>query len=321
MLKQIIIIFDLFIFIFSYLIIVIFVLIGVSFLTLMERKVLGLIQLRKGPLKVGVLGFLQPFRDAIKLFTKENINPLIVNYFIFYFSPVLIFFLSIFIWVSIPFISLIINFEYGILFILCISRLGVYPLIIAGWSSNSYYSILGSLRRVAQSVSYEVRFSLILIGLIILLDRLNLIIFYKIQGYTWLLIICLPIFLLFITSVLAETNRSPFDFAEGESELVSGFNVEYSGGGFAILFMAEYRNILFIRILIVNLIFGGDYWRLIFYFKLVLISFLIIWVRGTLPRFRYDKLMSIVWKVYLLISMNFIILFYGVKVLLYTIFL
>lgn len=297
----------------------IFVLLGVSFLTLMERKVLGLIQLRKGPNKVGYLGLIQPFGDAIKLFTKENISPLMVNYFIFYFSPVFMLFLSLIIWIVFPFLRLILRFDYGVLFILCVSRLGVYPVMIAGWSSNSCYSILGSIRRVAQSISYEVRFSLIIISFIILGDRIRLFLFYEIQFYFWLVIICLPLFIIMVSSILAETNRSPFDFVEGESELVSGFNVEYSGGGFAILFMAEYARILFMRILIVNFSLGGNYWRIFFYIKIVTISFLFIWVRGTLPRFRYDKLIFMVWKIYLVVSINYIILFYGMKMFFHTI--
>nr|AXS65510.1 NADH dehydrogenase subunit 1 [Elateroidea sp. 8 KM-2017] len=314
-------IYDFLMFIISYLMMVLFILMGVSFLTLMERKVLGLIQMRKGPLKVGLMGIIQPFSDAVKLFSKENVNPLMVNYYIFYLSPVLMLFLSLILWVSFPFLCLMLNFEYSILFILCISSLGVYPVMMAGWSSNSYYSMLGSLRSVAQSVSYEVSFSLILIGLLIILGDLSMMYLYKMQVKMWMLGFAMPLFMMLISSILAETNRSPYDFAEGESELVSGFNVEYSGGGFAILFMAEYSNILFMSVLITNFMMGGDYWTFMFYLKLVIISFLIIWVRGTLPRFRYDKLMFMVWKVYLMISLNFIFLLYGVKMIFCTMFL
>lgn len=312
---------ELIIFMIRYFLIVFIILLGVSFLTLIERKGLGLIQLRKGPNKVGINGLIQPFGDAIKLFRKELVYPYIINYLIYYFSPVIGLFLSLIFWIRIPYLTIIVRFEYRILFIFCVSGVGVYSVIISGWASNSYYSILGSIRSVAQSISYEVRFSLILVGLLILFRRLNLMDFIIFQTYLWIVWINLPLVLIFFSSLLAETNRSPFDFAEGESELVSGFNVEYSGGGFAILFISEYTNILFIRILIVVVYIGGDYWRLIFYLKWVFISFIFIWVRGTLPRFRYDKLMFIVWKIYLVVSLNFILIFFGIKVLLYSQFL
>lgn len=297
------------------------VLLGVSFLTLIERKGLGLIQLRKGPNKVGLLGLIQPFGDAIKLFRKENLYPYIINYLIYYFSPLLGLFLSLIFWICLPYLTLILRFEFGILYIFCISRVGVYSVIISGWSSNSYYSILGSLRRVAQSISYEVSFSLILVSLLLLFGRFNLMDFRIYQFYLWIIWINFPLVYIFFSSLLAETNRSPFDFAEGESELVSGFNVEYSGGGFAILFMSEYINILFMSIFFVTIYIGGDYWRFFFYLKWLIISFIFIWVRGTLPRFRYDKLMFMVWKVYLMVSLNFILIFFGIKVLLYSQFL
>jgi len=183
------------------------------------------------------------------------------------------------------------SFNLGILFFLCCTSIGVYIIIIAGWSSNSNYSILGGLRAVAQTISYEVSLSLILISFIFLIESFNFLIFIEYQKYGWFMFIIIPLMLVLFSSILAETNRTPFDFAEGESELVSGFNVEYRRGGFALIFLAEYARILFIRILFVVLLIGADIFSLFFFLKLTLISFLFVWVRATLPRFRYDKLM------------------------------
>lgn len=311
---------DLIVFIIRYLILIIFILLGISFFTLLERKGLGLIQLRKGPFKVGFYGILQPFRDAIKLFSKEQVFPIIINFRIFYFRPFLGIILSIIFWLRIPFLTLLVNFSLRVLFVLCISRLGVYVVIMAGWSSNSYYRILGRVRRVAQSISYEVRFSLILLNVLIIYERYRLIDYYESQDL-WIFFLIIPLSLIFFSSILAETGRRPFDFVEGESELVSGFNTEYSRRGFAFLFISEYRNIIFISIFFCVIFLGRDYWTLFFFLKMVLISYLFIWVRGTLPRFRYDKLMFLVWKIYLVISLNYIILFYGLKFLFNSIFM
>lgn len=312
---------DLIIIIFSGLLLVICVLIGVAFLTLIERKVLGYIQIRKGPNKVGFLGIPQPFRDAIKLFTKEQIYPLISNYFIYYFAPVVNLFLALLLWFCIPFFSGFLNFNFGILFFLCCSSLRVYTIIIAGWSSNSNYSLLGGLRSVAQTISYEVRLALILLSFLVLVSSLDLQDFLKYQGYFWIIFIIIPLSLIWFVSSLAETNRTPFDFAEGESELVSGFNVEYSAGGFALIFLAEYANILFIRMLFCLIFLGGDFLSWLFFIKLVFLSFVFIWVRGTLPRYRYDKLIYLAWKRFLPVSLNFLIFYIGLKMLVFSILL
>lgn len=288
----------------------------VAFLTLLERKVLGYIQIRKGPNKLGIVGLPQPFRDAIKLFSKEQTFPLLSNYLIYYFSPVVSLFLSLSIWIRIPYFIKIYSFNLRLLFFLCCTRLGVYTIIIAGWSSNSNYSLLGGLRSVAQTISYEVRLRLILISFIIFIIRFNINIFSIFQKNLWFLFICFPLSLCWFSSSLAETNRTPFDFAEGESELVSGFNVEYRSGGFALIFLSEYASILFIRILFALIFLGGDLLSLSFYFKLGFISFLFIWVRGSLPRFRYDKLIYLAWKSYLPISLNFLCFFLSLKILL-----
>nr|YP_010527024.1 NADH dehydrogenase subunit 1 [Brahmaea certhia]UHM24624.1 NADH dehydrogenase subunit 1 [Brahmaea certhia]UXR12361.1 NADH dehydrogenase subunit 1 [Brahmaea certhia] len=298
------------------LILILGVLIGVAFLTLFERKILGYIQIRKGPNKVGFLGILQPFSDAIKLFTKEQIYPSFSNYMSYYFSPVISFILSLMIWMLIPYYFNMINFNLGILFFLCCTSMGVYTVMIAGWSSNSNYSLLGGLRAVAQTISYEVSLALIFLCSILLIMDFNMMNFFFFQVNIWFIWILFPLSLCWLSSSLAETNRTPFDFAEGESELVSGFNIEYSSGGFALIFLAEYSSILFMSFLFVVMYMGGYSLSLMFYLKLSFVSFIFIWVRGTLPRYRYDKLMYLAWKSYLPISLNFLLLLMGLKIFL-----
>nr|CCI88312.1 NADH dehydrogenase subunit 1 [Thaumetopoea processionea] len=306
---------DLFSIFIGFVFLVLGVLVGVAYLTLLERKVLGYIQIRKGPNKVGFIGILQPFSDAIKLFTKEQTYPNFSNYFIYYFSPVVSFLLSLVVWGLIPYYMNMISFSLGVLFFLCCTSLGVYTVMVAGWSSNSNYSLLGSLRAVAQTISYEVSLALIFMSSIIMIMSLNLISLFIYQNMVWFIFIMFPLGLCWISSSLAETNRTPFDFAEGESELVSGFNVEYSSGGFALIFLAEYSSILFMSLLFVLIYLGGYCLNFFFYLKLLFISFLFIWVRGTLPRYRYDKLMYLAWKSYLPISLNFLMFFLGAKIL------
>nr|YP_010157550.1 NADH dehydrogenase subunit 1 [Pasiphila chloerata]QRG01698.1 NADH dehydrogenase subunit 1 [Pasiphila chloerata] len=293
------------------------VLIGVAFLTLLERKVLGYIQIRKGPNKVGLMGILQPFSDAIKLFSKEQTYPMFSNYMSYYFSPVISFLLSLMIWMLMPYYFNLMSFNLGILFFLCCTSLGVYTVMIAGWSSNSNYALLGGLRAVAQTISYEVSLSLILLSSIIMIMDFSLLNFIFYQDKIWFLFLMIPLSMCWLSSSLAETNRTPFDFAEGESELVSGFNVEYSSGGFALIFLAEYSSILFMSMLFTLIYLGGYNLSLLFYMKLTFISFLFIWVRGTLPRYRYDKLMYLAWKSYLPISLNFMMFYLGLKIFLF----
>nr|AVN68045.1 NADH dehydrogenase subunit 1 [Ectobiidae sp. BB] len=299
-------------------ILLICVMVGVAFLTLLERKVLGYIHIRKGPNKVGFIGILQPFSDAIKLFTKEQTFPLMSNYLSYYFAPVFSLFLSLLIWLIMPYFSGLYSFELGLLFFLSCTSLGVYTVMIAGWSSNSNYSLLGGLRAVAQTISYEVSLALILLSFVFLVGSYNLFIFNSFQNYIWFIFITFPLALVWFTSCLAETNRTPFDFAEGESELVSGFNVEYSSGGFALIFLAEYASILFMSMLFCVLFLGSDVSSLFFYLKLSFLSFLFIWVRGTLPRFRYDKLMYLAWKSFLPLSLNYLFFFLGMKILFFS---
>nr|YP_010046646.1 NADH dehydrogenase subunit 1 [Aedes alboannulatus]QPJ78564.1 NADH dehydrogenase subunit 1 [Aedes alboannulatus] len=296
------------------LLLVICVMVGVAFLTLLERKVLGYIQIRKGPNKVGFMGLLQPFSDAVKLFTKEQTYPLLSNYIFYYFSPIFSLFLSLLIWMCLPYLIKLYSFNLGILFFLCITSLSVYTVMVAGWSSNSNYALLGGLRAVAQTISYEVSLVLILLSFIFLIGNYNFLSFYLYQKYMWFIVFCFPLALVWFASCLAETNRTPFDFAEGESELVSGFNVEYSSGGFALIFLAEYSSILFMSMLFSVIFLGSDVYSIMFFFKLTMISFLFIWVRGTLPRFRYDKLMYLAWKSFLPMSLNYLFFFIGLKI-------
>nr|QYK19294.1 NADH dehydrogenase subunit 1 [Macromia amphigena] len=298
----------------SVIILFICVLVSVAFLTLLERKVLGYIQIRKGPNKVGYCGIVQPFSDAIKLFTKEQTFPVMSNYLPYYGSPIFSLFISLFIWLIMPFYYGGLDFELGLLFFLCCTSVGVYTVMIAGWASNSMYSLLGGLRAVAQTISYEVSLALILMSFLFLGGGYNLSNFYDYQYYFWFIIISFPLGIIWFASCLAETNRTPFDFAEGESELVSGFNIEYSSGGFALIFMAEYASILFMSMLTVVLFLGGGLYSMFFILKLVFVSFIFIWVRGTLPRFRYDKLMYLAWKSFLPVSLNYLIFFLGLKV-------
>nr|WES82269.1 NADH dehydrogenase subunit 1 [Amitermes sp.] len=301
-----------------FLLLMIFVMVGVAFLTLLERKVLGYIHIRKGPNKVGFVGIFQPFSDAIKLFTSEQYFPLVSNYLIYYFSPIFGFFLSLLVWLLIPYLSGFISFELGLLFFLACTSLGVYTVMIAGWSSNSGYSLLGGLRALAQTISYEVSLAFILLSFVVLICSYNLVYFYSYQVYLWLIFISLPLSFVWFISCLAETNRTPFDFAEGESELVSGFNVEYGAGGFALIFLAEYASILFMSLLFCIIFLGSDLYSFFFYVKLTFISFLFIWVRGTLPRFRYDKLMYLAWSSFLPLSLNYLLFFVGVSCFIFS---
>nr|QRV62629.1 NADH dehydrogenase subunit 1 [Rhithrodytes crux] len=297
---------------------VVCVLIGVAFLTLLERKILGYIQIRKGPNKVGFMGIPQPFSDAIKLFSKEQTFPLLSNYIMYYYSPVMSLFLSLLMWMIVPYMMGLFTFSLSMLMFLCLTSMGVYTVMIAGWSSNSSYSMLGGMRAVAQTISYEVSLALIFMSFMVLIGGFSLMDFFMFQEYIWMLFLCLPLAFIWMVSSLAETNRTPFDFAEGESELVSGFNVEYSSGGFALIFLSEYSSILFMSMLFNIMFMGSNLFSLMFYLGMVFISFLFIWVRGTLPRFRYDKLMYLAWKSFLPVALNYLYLYLGFSVFLYS---
>nr|WHM51562.1 NADH dehydrogenase subunit 1 [Neotermes castaneus] len=302
-------------FIVVFILLIICVLVGVAFLVLLERSVLGYVHIRKGPNSVGFVGLFQPFSDAIKLFSSEQYFPLVSNYLSYYFSPVFGLFLSLLIWILIPYFSGFVSFELGLLFFLCCTSLGVYTVMVAGWSSNSNYSLLGGLRSVAQTISYEVSLALILLSFVFLVCGYDLASFYYFQFYLWLIFFTFPLSFLWFISCLAETNRTPFDFAEGESELVSGFNIEYGAGGFALIFLAEYASILFMSLLFCVIFLGCDLGSLFFYISVSFVSYLFIWVRGTLPRFRYDKLMYLAWSSFLPLSLNYLLFILGFKLL------
>nr|UGK73281.1 NADH dehydrogenase subunit 1 [Cicadellidae sp. 'Neodcortus squaras'] len=296
----------------SFIILIVFVMVSVGFFTLLERSVLGYIQTRKGPNKLGLMGLLQPFSDGEKLFLSEQVFPMNSNYFIYIICPFFSLVQSLFLWVLFPYYINCLENVLGFLFFLCLSSLSVYGLIICGWSSNSTYSMLGCIRSVSQAISYEVSLSLILLGFFLLVDGYNFVQFFFLQYSIWMIFICMPLFMVWLSCCMAETNRTPFDFSEGESELVSGFNVEYGGGGFALLFISEYSSIIFLCLVTVILFFGSNFNSYFFYLKVVLMCFYFIWVRSTLPRYRYDKLMYLAWKCYLPFCLN--ILFYFILI-------
>nr|YP_010390398.1 NADH dehydrogenase subunit 1 [Ctenocephalides canis]UPV72719.1 NADH dehydrogenase subunit 1 [Ctenocephalides canis] len=306
---------NLFMMLISMILMTIMLLIGVAFLTLLERKVLGYIQIRKGPNKVSLIGLLQPISDAIKLFSKEQVILNLSNYFIYYLCPILSLMISLMVWLLMPNLYGGLEFNLGVLFFICCLSMSVYTIMFAGWSSNSNYSLIGGLRSVAQTISYEVSLIILMMSLLFLIESFSLIMFNIFQKYVWFIFILWPLGLIYFVSSLAETNRTPFDFSEGESELVSGFNVEYGGGGFALIFLAEYASILFMSFMFCLMFLGGDYLSILFFLKLVFLSFMFIWVRGTLPRYRYDKLMYLAWKSFLPISLNYILIILSFKLL------
>nr|BAR90972.1 NADH dehydrogenase subunit 1 [Hydra vulgaris]BAR90978.1 NADH dehydrogenase subunit 1 [Hydra vulgaris] len=300
----------------KFLTIIIPVLISVAYLTLAERKILGYSQNRKGPNVVGIYGLLQPLADGVKLFSKELIIPNHVNIFLYLFSPILALSLSLLIWIIIPLgiNNLIFDFNLGIMFIFAISSINIYSILLSGWSSNSKYAFLGSLRAAAQMISYEVCISLIIFSCILCAGTLNIYSLINSQSQSISYIFPLwPIAIMFFICLLAETNRAPFDLTEGESELVSGYNVEYSSMSFALFFLAEYSHIIFSSAFFVILFLGNwnNYFfinNFIFFLKMTLFIFLFIWVRTSFPRLRYDQLMSLLWKSYLPLSLSFIII-------------
>jgi len=301
------------------LIIIVPLLISVAFFTLAERKILGAIQRRRGPNVVGVYGLLQPLSDGFKLFVKETIVPSSANSFIFVLSPILTFVISLMGWAIIPFdkSAIFAEMNIGILYLLAISSLGVYGIILSGWSSNSKYAFLGALRSTAQMVSYEVSLGFIVITLVICCGSFNLQNIIAAQKNVWFIVPFFPLFLLFFTSALAETNRHPFDLPEAEAELVSGYNVEYSAMGFALFSLGEYANMLLMSAMTTILFFGGwlppaafvsfipgSFW---FGVKICFFVILYVWMRAALPRYRYDQLMRLGWKVFLPISLVYLI--------------
>uniref|UniRef100_A0AAU6PX65 NADH-ubiquinone oxidoreductase chain 1 n=1 Tax=Ophiotreta sp. TaxID=3135526 RepID=A0AAU6PX65_9ECHI len=297
------------------------ILLAVALLTLLERKVLSYMQARKGPNLVGPLGILQPIADGLKLFIKENLKPSSASPLFFYLSPLVFFFISLLLWGVIPFYVSLFSLNFSLLFILALSSLSVYAVLGAGWASNSKYSLLGAIRGVAQIISYEVSLGLVLLPIIFLVGgwSLDLFLFKFSWNFfgVWGFVPCLPLFLMWFISSLAETNRSPFDLAEGESELVSGYNVEYAGAPFALFFIGEYANIIIMNLLSVLLFLGGGspfssiFLSIIFMcFKVGGLVSVFLWIRASFPRVRYDQLMGLMWKGFLPFSMGFLLLYY-----------
>jgi NADH-quinone oxidoreductase subunit H len=300
-------------------------LLAVAFLTLLERKVMASIHQRRGPNTVGFFGLLQAFADGIKLFVKETIFPSSASALIFVLAPITTFFISLIVWVAIPFGNnlVIADLNVSVIYILAISSLGVYGIIFSGWSSNSKWSFLGSLRSTAQMISYEVSIGVIVLCVLLFVGSLNFFDVVESQRRIWFIVPLFPLFVMFFISGLAETNRSPFDLPEAEAELVSGYNTEYSAIGFVLFFLGEYANMIIMSSLITIYFLGG--WLNFFYFvflylpgifwfglKVAFVLFLFIWTRAAYPRYRYDQLMRLGWKVFLPFSFGWLLFIAGV---------
>ena len=298
-------------------------LIGVAYLTLAERKVLGAMQLRRGPNVVGPFGLFQPFADAIKMLMKETIIPTGANRMLFLMAPMLTFGLAMIAWAVIPVNDgwAIADINVGVLYLFAISSLGVYGIIIAGWASNSKYPFLGALRSAAQMVSYEVSMGFVMVTVLLCVGSLNLNDIVLAQRHVWFALPLFPMFIIFFISALAETNRSPFDLPEGESEIVAGFFVEYSSMSFALFFLGEYANMILMAAMTTILFLGGwlapfgltfipgPIWLIL---KICVVLFFFLWTRATFPRYRYDQLMRLGWKVFLPFSLFYLVLVAGV---------
>ena len=311
------------------LVIVVPLILAVAYYTYMERKVIGWMQVRRGPNRIGPLGLLQPFADVFKLILKEIVLPENANKFLFLLAPVLSLAPAFAAWAVVPFDdwAVVADIDAGLLYILAMSSLGVYGLIIAGWASNSKYAFLGALRSTAQMVSYEVAMGFALVGVLILAGSLNLreIVLAQQGGLLdWFWLPLLPMFFIYVISGVAETNRAPFDVAEGESEIVAGFHVEYAGAGFAIFFLAEYANMILISALtsimfaggwlspfegipVIGDTFLGEGSMVWFFAKTVFFMYLFLWWRATYPRYRYDQIMRLGWKVFVPITIVWVL--------------
>ena len=303
----------------SFLLRYIIALIAIAFYTLIERKFLGYFQARKGPNKPVLIGLPVPFADAIKLFVKEQSKPSFANQLPFIMSPVFSLTLALLLWVLFPHLNQAFFLQFGVLYFLCVSSCTVYATFLSGWSSNSKYALLGALRGIAQTISYEVRMSLILIGALILLGSLDFT-YISLTQWSWVAILVPALGAIWFITNLAETNRTPFDFAEGESELVSGFNVEYRRGLFALIFISEYTRIIAIRLITAatfsSLIFSSFLGNSFLILKTLIISITFIWIRATIPRIRYDSLIILTWKSFLPVTLGALIILTPVVLLL-----
>nr|AIG23006.1 NADH dehydrogenase subunit 1 [Dasycercus cristicauda] len=282
------------------------VLLAVAFLTLIERKVLGYMQFRKGPNIVGPYGLLQPFADAVKLFTKEPLRPLTSSISMFIIAPILALSIALTIWTPLPMPNTLLDLNLGLIFVLSLSGLSVYSILWSGWASNSKYALIGALRAVAQTISYEVSLAIILLSVMLINGSFTLKTLSITQENFWLIVTTWPLAMMWYISTLAETNRAPFDLTEGESELVSGFNVEYAAGPFAMFFLAEYANIIAMNAMTTILFLGPSLMpdlshmnTMSFMLKTLLLTMAFLWVRASYPRFRYDQLMHLLWKNFL----------------------
>ena len=304
--------------------IIVSLLISIAYLTLAERKVLGYMQVRKGPNVVGIYGLLQPLADGLKLFIKEIIIPNHANMFIYIVAPILSLTLAFIAWGVIPYGPGVVlsDLGVGVLYLFVVSSISVYAVLMSGWSSNSKYAFLGAIRAAAQMISYEVSIGLIILAVILCVGSLNLSEIVMVQENIPFILPLFPAAIMFFVSVLAETNRVPFDLTEGESELVSGFNVEYSSMSFALFFLAEYCHIILMSTFGVLLFLSGwpfsmtpSFYNFVWFaIKIVIIVFLFIWIRATYPRVRYDQLMTLLWKSYLPLSGAFVVLVSGILI-------
>nr|WBK03006.1 NADH dehydrogenase subunit 1 [Yoda sp. d ASH-2021] len=290
-------------------------LLAVAFITLGERNIIGYMQLRNGPNIVGPYGLLQPIADGVNLFINEPINPVTASPQLFIACPIIALTIALTLWAAIPLPRQFTSINLSVIFVLALSSLAVYTILGSGWASNSNYALIGAIRAVAQTISYEVSIGLIILCVVILSGSFNLITIIESQNLSWFVLTCTPTAFMWYVSTLAETNRTPFDLTEGESELVSGFNVEYAGGPFALFFLSEYSNIIFMNALSTALFLGGGHPSIlsataqapVIAFNTTALSLLFLWVRASYPRFRYDQLMHLIWNNYLPLTLGLLI--------------
>nr|ARX96639.1 NADH dehydrogenase subunit 1 [Osmia excavata] len=296
------------------LIMLMMVLVGVAFLTLLERKILGYIQIRKGPNKVGIKGMLQPFSDAIKLFSKEYMYLDKINLYMYMLGPMIMLIISILYWLLMPYFIKWMDFKFGLVYLFLMLSLSVYPIMMMGWSSNSIYSMLGCLRSISQSISFEVSLFFMFFVMMMFIEGFSLEMFMKFQFNVIFFFLFFPLYYMLIVSMMIELNRAPFDLIEGESELVSGFNVEYYSSSFSLIFMGEYMMILFMSFIMVMIFFNFNY-SIMTLLMILYHNFFFIWIRSVMPRIRYDELMYMCWKKFLSFILIYMYIIFILKML------